>query len=379
MSARDSSEAGPLRTVKREPVIFAARSKSRMPSAGPRSQCACGGKSKRVGSPHVFRTTFAVSSSPSGTSSCGMFGSVSSMGANRSSRAFESLLRRERICGRDLFRTPAVRRWSPRFALRFAPIFCEREFRSARAASTFVIASSPLDVDLAPLLERAGRHVALPQEMRQALEFLSKKISCEIMEPCILSGGPPVFKRALSSSGLTVPRVLVAIVSWNSAAHLRDAITSVPEGVPVVVVDNASSDGSAEVARDAGARVIEAGANLGFGPACNRAALEGRPVGDDPLPEPRRRARGRRADARRASRRARRGPRRRRRGAAARGRRPGPLSAPPPPVGSGARSRGAPRRPPLPGQRGPSPRPLPRRGPRARPSTSSSPPPPPSS
>jgi GT2 family glycosyltransferase len=74
-----------------------------------------------------------------------------------------------------------------------------------------------------------------------------------------------------------VPRVLVAIVSWNSAAHLRDAVASVPEGVPVVVVDNGSTDGSAEVARAAGARVIEAGANLGFGPACNLAAREGGP------------------------------------------------------------------------------------------------------
>jgi len=82
---------------------------------------------------------------------------------------------------------------------------------------------------------------------------------------------------ALSSSGLTISRVLVAVVSWNSAAHLRDAIASVPEGVPVVVVDNASMDGSAEIARAAGARVIDAGANLGFGAACNRAAAEGAP------------------------------------------------------------------------------------------------------
>jgi N-acetylglucosaminyl-diphospho-decaprenol L-rhamnosyltransferase len=76
---------------------------------------------------------------------------------------------------------------------------------------------------------------------------------------------------------VTVPRVLVAIVSWNSSLHLREAVASVPEGVPVVVVDNASSDGSAEIARLAGARVCEAGANLGFGPACNRAAREGAP------------------------------------------------------------------------------------------------------
>jgi len=82
---------------------------------------------------------------------------------------------------------------------------------------------------------------------------------------------------ALSSSGLSAPRVLVAIVSWNSAAHLPAAVRSVPAGVPVVVVDNASTDGSADVARAAGTRVVEAGTNLGFGPACNVAAREGAP------------------------------------------------------------------------------------------------------
>lgn len=76
---------------------------------------------------------------------------------------------------------------------------------------------------------------------------------------------------------MTVPRVLVAIVSWNSSLHLRDAVASVPPDVPVLVVDNASRDGSAEIARSAGARVVEAGANLGFGPACNRAARDGAP------------------------------------------------------------------------------------------------------
>lgn len=76
---------------------------------------------------------------------------------------------------------------------------------------------------------------------------------------------------------MTVPRVLVVLVSWNSSLHLREAVASVPKGVPVLVVDNASSDGSAEIARSAGARVIEPGTNLGFGPACNRAAREGAP------------------------------------------------------------------------------------------------------
>lgn len=77
----------------------------------------------------------------------------------------------------------------------------------------------------------------------------------------------------------STPQVLVAVVSWNSAAHLEEAIRSVPPGVPVVVVDNASSDGSASLARRAGARVLEPGRNLGFGPACNLAAKEGGPSG----------------------------------------------------------------------------------------------------
>ncbi len=69
----------------------------------------------------------------------------------------------------------------------------------------------------------------------------------------------------------------MAIVSWNSVRHVAAAVRSVPPGVPVVVVDNASADGSAEAARAAGARVVEAGRNLGFGPACNLAAKEGGP------------------------------------------------------------------------------------------------------
>ncbi len=64
------------------------------------------------------------------------------------------------------------------------------------------------------------------------------------------------------------------VVSYNSATYLPDCLRSLrSEGVTdVVVVDNASSDGSVEVARaaDPEARVVEAGANLGFGSAANR-------------------------------------------------------------------------------------------------------------
>ena len=46
-------------------------------------------------------------------------------------------------------------------------------------------------------------------------------------------------------------------------------LASVPEGLAVIVVDNASRDDSAAVAEAAGARVIRNAANLGFGAGCN--------------------------------------------------------------------------------------------------------------
>lgn len=64
------------------------------------------------------------------------------------------------------------------------------------------------------------------------------------------------------------------IVSYNSAAYLPDCLRSLrSEGVDdIVVVDNASKDGSVGAVRgaDPGARVVETGANLGFGSAANR-------------------------------------------------------------------------------------------------------------
>ena len=73
--------------------------------------------------------------------------------------------------------------------------------------------------------------------------------------------------------------VAVVIVSWFSASHVGDAVRSVPPGVPVIVVDNASKDGSAEAARSAGAVVIGNGRNVGFGPACNQGARSAKAAG----------------------------------------------------------------------------------------------------
>ena len=68
--------------------------------------------------------------------------------------------------------------------------------------------------------------------------------------------------------------VTVVFVTYNSAGVLGDALASVPEGVPTVVVDNASAAGSVAIARDRGAEIVEAGDNLGFGTACNRGAAK---------------------------------------------------------------------------------------------------------
>ena len=68
--------------------------------------------------------------------------------------------------------------------------------------------------------------------------------------------------------------VSAVIVSYNSAGYLPDCVRSLrSEGVgEVVVVDNASTDGSvaAILATDGAVRVVETGANLGFGSAANR-------------------------------------------------------------------------------------------------------------
>ena len=71
-------------------------------------------------------------------------------------------------------------------------------------------------------------------------------------------------------------QVSAVVVSYNSAAYLPDCIRSLrAEGVDeVVVVDNASSDGSVAAVRatDPAVVVVESGANLGFGSAANLGA-----------------------------------------------------------------------------------------------------------
>ena len=70
------------------------------------------------------------------------------------------------------------------------------------------------------------------------------------------------------------PRVSVIIVNWNGAEHLRLCLPSLLsqsfEPLEIIVVDNCSSDDSAEVAKTNGVRWLPLETNLGLAPALNQ-------------------------------------------------------------------------------------------------------------
>jgi N-acetylglucosaminyl-diphospho-decaprenol L-rhamnosyltransferase len=66
--------------------------------------------------------------------------------------------------------------------------------------------------------------------------------------------------------------ISAVVVTHESASCVGKCLASLAEHLPnaeVVVVDNASSDASVQVARAAGARVVELPRNVGFGRGCN--------------------------------------------------------------------------------------------------------------
>ncbi len=86
------------------------------------------------------------------------------------------------------------------------------------------------------------------------------------------------------TAGLDPRLTSIVIVAADSGELLQDAVAStLAQSAPIelILVDNASSDGAparalAACAGDARLRLIENGANLGFGPACNRGAAVAR-------------------------------------------------------------------------------------------------------
>lgn len=72
-------------------------------------------------------------------------------------------------------------------------------------------------------------------------------------------------------------KVSVLIPAYNEASHIHQtvqALVNLPQVDEVVVIDDASRDDTAQLARRAGARVISLGENLGKGGALNRGLTE---------------------------------------------------------------------------------------------------------
>ena len=63
----------------------------------------------------------------------------------------------------------------------------------------------------------------------------------------------------------------VIIITLNEAANIGECLDSVAFADEVVVVDSGSTDGTLEIAREKGAKVIQTGDWPGFGPQKNRA------------------------------------------------------------------------------------------------------------
>ncbi len=66
-------------------------------------------------------------------------------------------------------------------------------------------------------------------------------------------------------------RLSVIVITRNEAANLRDCLASVAFAHELIVVDNASTDGTPGIARDCGAQVAHTDDWPGFGPQKNRA------------------------------------------------------------------------------------------------------------
>ena len=70
----------------------------------------------------------------------------------------------------------------------------------------------------------------------------------------------------------------VVIVTYNAAPVLAACLAALRDQsrqVNVIVADNGSSDDTISIARAHGTNVVELGANVGFGAACNAGALAG--------------------------------------------------------------------------------------------------------
>src|SRR5262245_35174369 len=88
---------------------------------------------------------------------------------------------------------------------------------------------------------------------------------------------------ATEARGAPGPHVDIVIVNWNSRSLLRECVSaldqsSIADMLDVVIVDNASTDGSADslMARHVRLDLVRNPDNRGFAAACNQGAARGR-------------------------------------------------------------------------------------------------------
>ena len=149
-----------------------------MSRASPNSQCGFGSNEKSGGEPIVLTTMLWSSSSPTGTSSSGMFGTSrrrASYSPTTSRRSPSSCLMRE-----PTSRISAISSGGFSFDLPSAPL---TSFRRARRASVSAMISR----------RRTSNSMIrsmLPVRPRSAMDFLTRSVSLRIVSMLSISGVP---------------------------------------------------------------------------------------------------------------------------------------------------------------------------------------------
>ena len=108
-----------------------------------------------------------------------------------------------------------------------------------------------------PQLSNQGVRPASPAEVPQVAvrRIASRPASIELRVPAVTPGA----RRRLELRGIAghAPRISAVILARNEADRIEACIRSVSFCDEVLVVDSLSTDGTAEIARRLGARVIE--------------------------------------------------------------------------------------------------------------------------